>query len=338
MSFTTLPDTALETRYLGLALRSPFVVGACPLADQPDRLFELQAAGAGAVVMHSLFEEQLSRETAAADELVSSPAESFAEALSYFPASSDYTLGPDEYLDQIAKLKEALNIPVIASLNGTTAGGWVRYAGLIEKAGADALELNIYDVVTDPEATADDVESRLIEIVGSVRECITIPLSVKLSPFYTALPSLVGRLHAAGANGVVLFNRFYQPDMDIEELTVEPRLYLSTSSELLLRLRWLAILHGRVDLSLALSGGVHKCSDAVKAFMAGADVIQLVSLILRHGTPAFAELVRDFEEWIISHEYESVQQMRGSLSHKNSPDPAAFERANYLRVLQLWKA
>jgi len=338
MNSDTLTAEALETTYLGLTLRSPFVVGASPLADKTESLLELQEAGAGAVVMHSLFEEQLSRETAAADELFDTPSDSFAEALSYFPSSSDYTLGPDEYLDQIANLKSTLSIPVVASLNGATPGGWVRHAELMEKAGADALELNIYDVVTDETASAIDVEKRLLEIVQSVRERISIPMSVKLSPFYTALPAVVKELQLAGANGAVLFNRFYQPDLDIEELVVEPRLYLSTSSELLLRLRWLAILHGKTKLSLALSGGVHKCTDAVKAFMAGADVIQVVSLILRHGTQAFAELVRDFQEWMVTHEYTSVNQMRGSLSHKNSPDPAAFERANYLRVLQLWKA
>lgn len=329
---------ALETKYLGLTLQSPFVIGASPLADKTEVLQQLEAAGAGAIVMHSLFEEQLTRESAAAAELTEVGADSFAEASSYFPEASDYNLGPEEYLQQLAKLKSALHIPVIASLNGCTAGGWVQHSVLMQEAGADALELNIYDVITDPETSSEDVEKRLLDIVASVRERITIPLSVKLSPFYSSLPSIVKKLELCGANGVVLFNRFYQPDLDIEELAVEPRLYLSTSSELLLRLRWLAIFFGRFNLSLALSGGVHKTADAVKGLMAGADVLQIVSLILRHGPGAFTELVADFKAWMESHEYESVTAMRGALSHQNSPDPSEFERANYLRVLQLWKA
>jgi len=332
------PANALETRYLGLTLSSPFVVGASPLADKVEVLQKLESMGAGAVVMHSLFEEQLTRENLAADELTDVGAESFAEAIGYFPSASDYNLGPEEYLEQIAKLKSALHIPVIASLNGCTPGGWVEHAHLMQEAGADALELNIYDVVTDPETSSEDVEKRLYDIVVSVRERITIPLSVKLAPFYSALPSTVKRLRLCGADGVVLFNRFYQPDLNIEELEVEPRLYLSTSAELLLRLRWLAILHGRCNLSLALSGGVHKPTDAVKGLMAGADILQVVSLILRHGPEAFGQLVADFREWMAGHEYATVSSMRGCLSHQNSPDPAEFERANYLRVLQLWKA
>ncbi|GAB4178806.1 MAG: dihydroorotate dehydrogenase-like protein [Terrimicrobiaceae bacterium] len=327
----------LESRYLGLKLETPFVVGASPLSDDLSTLQRLEAAGAGAVVMHSLFEEQLARENAVTGDLLEGPADSFGEALSYFPSSSDYALGPEEYLERISLLKSGLAMPVIASLNGCTPGGWVRHAELIEEAGADALELNIYDVVTDESLGAEDVEKRLIDIVVSVRERTRIPLAVKLAPFYTTLPSVVKRLHLCGANGVVLFNRFYQPDLDIEELAVEPRLYLSTSSELLLRLRWMAILYGRFPVSLALSGGVHKCSDAVKGVMAGADVLQVVSLILRNGVDAFSELVEDFRRWMGAHEYSQVSQMRGALSHANSPDPAGFERANYLRTLQLWK-
>jgi dihydroorotate dehydrogenase (fumarate) len=329
------PDTT--SPYLGLTLKSPFVIGASPLANNTESLLELEAAGAGAVIMHSLFEEQLTSESIATEDIVESPAESFAEATSYFPSGSDYTLGPEEYLDRLATLKQTLSIPVIASLNGCTPGGWVSHAGLMQEAGADALELNIYDVVTAPDSAPEEVESRLLDIVTSVRERITIPLSVKLAPFYTALPDLVRRIALCGADGVVLFNRFYQPDIDVEELEVEPRLYLSTSSEVLLRLRWLAILHGRVDISLALSGGVHKCSDALKGIMSGADVLQVVSLILRNGPSAFAALVRDFHVWMADHEYASVAQMRGSLSHRNCPDPSGFERANYLKVLQLWK-
>ena len=328
---------SLETDYLGLRLPSPFVVGASPLADDPEALFKLEAAGAGAIVMHSLFEEQLTRETLAATELVEAPSEAFAEALSYFPSSSDYALGPEEYLEQIRTLKSQLRIPLIASLNGCTPGGWLSHAALIEEAGADALELNIYDVITDPNTSGVEVEKRLLDIVLSVRERVRIPVCVKLAPFYTSLPDVVRQLHLCGVQGVVLFNRFYQPDLDIEELAVEPRLYLSTSSELLLRLRWLAILHGKFPLSLALSGGVHKSGDAIKGLMSGADVLQIVSLILRHGPNAFAALISDVEAWMEAHEYSSVDQLRGCLSHRNSPDPSGFERANYLRVLQLWK-
>jgi dihydroorotate dehydrogenase (fumarate) len=332
----TEPD--LSTNYLGLPLRSPFVIGASPLSDNLENLAALEQGGAGAIVMHSLFEEQLSRETAAASALTEMTSNSYGEALSYFPSSSDYTLGPEEYLEQIANLKSALTIPVIASLNGHTPGGWVTHAGQMEAAGADAIELNIYDIITDQETTAQDVEKRLLDIVISVREQVSIPLCVKLAPFYTSLPSVVRQIHLCGAQGVVLFNRFYQPDLDIEELSVEPRLYLSTSSELLLRLRWLAILYGKSPMSLILGGGVHKATDAIKGIMAGADAIQIVSLILRHSTAAFATMVEDFEKWLTAHEYESLAQMRGSLSHLNSPNPAEFERANYLRTLQLWKA
>jgi dihydroorotate dehydrogenase (fumarate) len=331
-------NTSLDTTYLGLRLRSPFVIGASPLADNLALLRRLEDAGAGAVVMHSLFEEQLTRETAVADELVDGSSDSFAEALSYFPPASDYALGPGEYLAQIAAAKAALGIPVIASLNGCTPGGWVSHAGLMEQAGADAIELNIYDVATDPEVPSEDMEDRLGAIVLAARERVRIPLCVKLAPFYTSLPNVVRRLSLCGADGVVLFNRFYQPDLDIEELGVEPRLFLSTSSELLLRLRWLAILFGKFPLSLVCGGGVHKSGDAVKAIMAGADAIQVVSLILRHGVAAFGSLVREFTDWMNAHEYESLDQMRGCLSHRHCPDPSGFERANYLRVLQLWKA
>jgi len=335
-SMDSEPD--LSTNYLGLPLRSPFVVGASPLSDNLENLATLERAGAGAVVMHSLFEEQLSRESEAASTLTEMSADSFGEALSYFPAASDYTLGPEEYLEQIASLKNALTIPVIASLNGYTPGGWVSHAEQMQQAGADAIELNIYDIITDEETSSQDVEKRLLDIVIAVREQVTIPLCVKLAPFYTSLPSVVRQIHLCGAQGVVLFNRFYQPDIDIEELSVEPRLFLSTSSELLLRLRWLAILYGKSPISLILGGGVHKATDAIKGVMAGADAIQIVSLVLRHGTGAFATMVADFKQWLHHHEYESLAQMRGSLSHVNSPNPAEFERANYLRTLQLWKS
>ncbi len=327
----------LTTNYLGLTLKSPFVIGASPLGDDLDTARRLEDSGASALVMHSLFEEQLTGESAAMNAFTEAIGDSSAEALSYFPESEDYTLGPEDYLRHIARLKSRLSIPVIASLNGRTPGGWVSHAKLMEEAGADALELNLYEVPTDPDESGADTEARLLEVVAGVREKLKIPLAVKLAPFYSSLPNLAKNIHLAGANGLVLFNRFYQPDLDIEDLSVEPKIFLSTSSELLLRIRWMAVLSGKVPCSLALSGGVHKVHDAIKGIMAGADVLQIVSLILRHGPRALESLIKDFCAWMKDHDYNDISEMRGCLSHRNSPDPAAFERANYLRVLQLWK-
>jgi len=327
----------LTTNYLGLKLKSPFVIGASPLGDDLDTARRLEDSGASALVMHSLFEEQLTGESAAMNAFAEGIAESSAEALSYFPESADYALGPEDYLNHIARLKSRLSIPVIASLNGRTPGGWVSHAKLMEEAGADALELNLYEVPTDPDESGADTEARLLEVVAGVREKLTIPLAVKLAPFYSSLPNLAKNIHLAGAGGLVLFNRFYQPDLDIEDLNVEPKIFLSTSSELLLRIRWMAVLYGKVPCSLALSGGVHKVHDAIKGIMAGADVLQIVSLVLRHGPRAVESLIKDFSAWMKDHDYNDISEMRGCLSHRNSPDPAAFERANYLRVLQLWK-
>jgi len=327
----------LSTQYLGIPLKSPFVIGASPLGDDLDMARKLEDAGAAALVVHSLFEEQLTSESLALAALTESFEESSAEAQSYFPDSTEYALGPEEYLAHISRLKETLSIPVIASLNGRTPGGWISHAKLMQEAGADAIELNIYEVPTDPSESSSDVEDRVISVVSEVREKLTIPLSVKLAPFYSSLPNFASRLNDAGANGLVLFNRFYQPDLDIEDLSVSPKLFLSTSSELLLRIRWMAVLHGRIPVSLALSGGVHKMHDAIKGIMAGADILQIVSLILRHGPQALESLAKDVTRWMEEHEYRDIAEMRGCLSHKNSPDPAAFERANYLRVLQLWK-
>jgi len=327
----------LKTQYLGLELKSPFVIGASPLGDDLDMARRLEDGGASALVMHSLFEEQLTSESVAMTTFTESFEESYAEALSYFPDSADYSLGPEDYLNHIARLKSRLSIPVIASLNGRTPGGWVGHAQLMQEAGADALELNIYEVPTNAEETSSEIEARVLEVIAGVREKLTIPLAVKLAPFYSSLPNLAKSINLAGANGLVLFNRFYQPDLDIEDLSVEPKIFLSTSSELLLRLRWMAVLHGKTPLSLALSGGVHKVHDAIKGIMAGADVLQTVSLILRHGPHALESLIKDFTAWMAEHDYNDISEMRGCLSHRNSPDPAAFERANYLRVLQLWK-
>ncbi len=327
----------LKTQYLGIELSSPFIVGASPLGNDIDMARRLEDSGASAIVMHSLFEEQLTSESSAITAFTESIEESNAEGLSYFPESADYSLGPEDYLNHIALLKSRLSIPVIASLNGRTPGGWVSHAKLMQEAGADAIELNIYEVPTDPNESGAEIEARLLEVVSGVREKLSIPLAVKLAPFYSSLPHLAKSIGLAGANGLVLFNRFYQPDLDIEDLNVEPKIFLSTSSELLLRLRWMAVLHGKTPLSLSLSGGVHKVHDAIKGIMAGADTLQTVSLLLRQGPQALVSLIADFTAWMTEHDYKDISEMRGCLSHRNSPDPAAFERANYLRVLQLWK-
>lgn len=327
----------LKTQYLGLELSSPFVIGASPLGDDIDMARRLEDSGAAAIVLHSLFEEQLTGEASALAAFTETFEESNAEALSYFPESAEYSLGPEDYLNHIALLKSRLSIPVIGSLNGRTPGGWVGHAKLMEEAGADAIELNIYEVPTDANESGSELEARVIEVVEGVREKLTIPLAVKLAPFYSSLPHMAKSIQLAGANGLVLFNRFYQPDLDIEDLNVEPKIFLSTSSELLLRLRWMAILHGKTPLSLSLSGGVHKVHDAIKGIMAGADTLQMVSLLLRQGPQALVSMIKDFTAWMQEHDYQDISEMRGCLSHRNSPDPSAFERANYLRVLQLWK-
>jgi dihydroorotate dehydrogenase (fumarate) len=326
----------LQTQYLGLTLAHPFMPGASPLVDRLDAVLQLEDAGASAIVMHSLFEEQIARDRFGHDRLQAlSPAS--AEASSYFPAGSDYALGPDRYLEQISRIKQRVGIPVIGSLNGTTAEGWLEFAGLIERAGADALELNFYHVATDALEDASSVERRVVDIVAALKESLTIPLAVKLSPFYSSLPHLATQLDRIGADGLVLFNRFYQPDIDPLTLETVPALHLSDSSELLLRLRWLAILFGRSRGSLAVSGGVHQPIDAVKAIMAGADAVQMVSALLTRGPAYLRQIIAGFREWTDEHGYESLDQMRGSMSLARCPDPASFERGNYVRVLQSWR-
>ncbi len=325
----------LTTRYLGLTLAHPFMPGASPLVDDLDMVARLEDAGASAIVMHSLFEEQIVRDRSGLAHMQAST-DSSAEALSYFPSAGEYALGPDRYLEQLTRIKRRVQVPVIASLNGTTAEGWLEYARLIERAGADALELNVYHVATDLHEDGAAVERRVIDIVAVLVESISIPLTVKLSPFYSSLPNLAWQLDRLGADGLVLFNRFYQPDIDPELLDTVPRLQLSDSSELLLRLRWLAVLFGRISGSLAASGGVHDPIDAVKAIMAGADAVQLVSALLKHGPGHLEYIRREFERWADEHEYESLDQMRGSMSLSRCPDPQAFERGNYVRILQSW--
>ncbi|MBI3205219.1 MAG: dihydroorotate dehydrogenase-like protein [Myxococcales bacterium] len=325
-----------STRYLGLTLKNPLILGASPLAHDRDAVCRAVDAGAAAVVMHSLFEEQLTAEEVAHDRHAAPGVEEFAEASSWLPSPAGYALGPAEYLEHLARLKRDLPVPVIGSLNGVTARGWLRYAKQIEEAGADALELNVYQLATDPDEGAEAVESRILAMVAEIGRTIAIPLAVKLSPFHTALAHFARRLTDAGVAGLVVFNRFYQPDIDVAELEVHHRLQLSTSSELLLRLRWLAILHGRCAKSLAVTGGVHDATDVVKAIMAGADAVQTVSGVLRHGPAQFATLLGAFESWLSEHEYESVAQMRGSMSLLKCPDPSAYERANYIQMLQSW--
>ncbi|HEX7602411.1 MAG TPA: dihydroorotate dehydrogenase-like protein [Polyangiaceae bacterium] len=327
----------LRTQYLGLDLPHPFMPGASPMVDDLDTVKRLEDAGAAAIVMHSLFEEQIVREQARTVQDMESNVNAFAEATSFFPQASEFRLGPHEYLDQLRRIKEAVALPVIASLNGVTASGWLEYARLIEQAGANALELNAYYIATNPEESAADVEQRTLDIVLAVRRHVKLPIAVKLSPFHSSLANLAAKLEAAGAKAIVLFNRFYQPDIDIETLEVVPQLKLSDPSELLLRLRWLAILSGRSKLELACSGGVHSGQDALRALAAGAQTVQMVSALLRHG-PAHLKMVREgVELWLEQHEYESLAQLRGSMNLARCPDPAMFERGNYMRILQSWR-
>lgn len=326
----------LSTTYLGFRLPHPFIPGASPLVDDLDTVRRLEDAGAAALVMHSLFEEQILREQVAMARYLDVPCESFAEALTYLPSAENFALGPEEYLEHIHKLKAVVSIPVIASLNGATDGGWLGYARLIENAGADALELNVYSLATNLRDSSEMIERRTLHMLDAVRHSIGIPVAVKLSPFYTSLAYFARRLAEHGADGLVLFNRFYQPDIDIETLAVAPTLRLSDSSELLLRLRWLAILSGRVNTTLAVTGGVHSALDAVKAVMAGADAVQLVSTLLRHGPEQLSHLRRDLALWLEEHEYESLEQMKGSMNLLRCPNPGAHERANYMTILQSW--
>jgi dihydroorotate dehydrogenase (fumarate) len=327
----------LSTTYLGIKLPHPIMPGASPLVDDLDTVRRLEDAGAAAIVMHSLFEEQIAREQVAQFVHTESHGYSFAEALTYFPSPQSFALGPEEYLEQIRRIKQAVNVPVVASLNGYTLGGWLGYARLMEQAGADALELNLYQLATDPGEDARAIEDRAVSMVEAVRGAILIPVAVKLSPFYTALSHFAHRLDEAGADGLVLFNRFYQPDIDAEELEVRRGLRLSHSSELPLRLRWLAILSGKVDCSLAASGGVHTVDDAVQAIMTGAHAVQVVSALLKHGPGYLAPLRQGLARWLEEHDYDSLRQMQGSMNLEACPDPRVYERANYMLTLQGWR-
>jgi dihydroorotate dehydrogenase (fumarate) len=326
----------LSTNYLGLTLPHPFMPGASPMVDDLDMVRRLEDAGAAAIVMHSLFEEQIIGEQLRTAHDLEVHSESYAEALSYLPSPETFRVGPEEYLEQLARIKGVVGVPVIGSLNGVTEGGWLRYAGLMEEAGADALELNVYLLATDPEESAVNVEQRTLSMLRAVKEAVSIPVAVKLSPFFSSLAHFARQLEAIGTDAIVLFNRFYQPDIDIEGLEVTRSLRLSDSSELLLRLRWLAILAGYVRCDLAVTGGVHTAVDAIKAIMTGASAVQMVSALLERG-PDRLRIVRErMVEWMEEHEYESLEQMRGSMSLLRCPDPKAYERANYVQILQSW--
>ncbi|MEX2044882.1 MAG: dihydroorotate dehydrogenase-like protein [Opitutus sp.] len=327
----------LTTSYLGLSLDNPLIVGASPYCDNTYIARQLQDAGAAALVMRSLFEEQIDAEQRALIHNVESTAESSPEATSYFPSYSEYQLTPDHYLRQIEHLKKSLTIPIIASLNGTRAGGWTDYAQKFEAAGADGVELNLYQLVTDPTIAGDEVEADMLETVGSVAAAVKIPVAVKISAFHTSPVHFAVALENAGAKGVVLFNRFYQPDFNLEDLEVHPQLKLSEPSELLLRLRWLAIISPNMHTSLSASGGVHSTEDIVKALLAGADTVQLVSVILKNGPRFLNTLLAGLKNWLVDHGYESVDQLRGTMNLQRCPDPSAFERANYIRILQSWR-
>ncbi len=323
----------LTTKYLGLKLRSPLVVSASPLSEDIDNLKRMEDAGAAAVVLYSLFEEQLKQDRLELNKNLQQGTDSFAEALTYFPEPDEFKLGPDEYLRHIWRAKEATRIPIIASLNGSSAGGWVEYARLIQKAGADALELNIYYIPTDLNLSGEIVEDTYLNILRAVKAEVTIPVAVKLSPFFSNFANMAKRLDDTGADGLVLFNRFYQPDIELESLEVRPNILLSTPMAMRLPLRWIALLHGKLNASLAATSGIHRASDVLKMLLAGADVTMLCSTVIRHGIPQIAMIERDLTDWLKEHEYESVSQLKGSLSQKNCPEPAAFERAQYMKAL-----
>jgi len=324
----------LTTSYLNLNLRTPLVVSAGPLSQDISSIRQLEDAGASAVVLYSLFEEQLRKESLELDFYLSEGTESFAESLSYFPEPSEFHLGPDEYLEHIRKAKAAVKIPIIASLNGTSVGNWIQYATQIEEAGADALECNIYWIVTDPKVTSAEVEQHYVDIVQAVKTAVHIPVAIKLSPFFTNFVNMAKRLDDAGADALVLFNRFYQPDIDLESLELVPRVLLSTPQAMRLPLTWIGILRGRVKAALAATSGIHGSEDVLKLLMVGADVTMLCSALIRNGINHLRSIEQGVRQWMESHEYESVQQMKGSMSQMRCADPSAFERAQYMRAVK----
>ena len=327
----------LTTTYLGLQLKNPIVASSSPLSRTLDGMKQLEDAGVSAIVMYSLFEEQIAHESSEIEHYLSFGTQSYAEALTYFPEPADYNLGPDEYVELIHKAKQSLHIPIIGSLNGVSVGGWMNYAKKIEQAGADAIELNVYYIPTDPHMTSADVEDRYTEILHTVKQSVKIPVAMKLSPFFSSFSHLTQRLDNVGADGLVLFNRFYQPDIDLNELEVKPGVTLSTSFAMRIPMRWIAILYGRVKASLGATSGIHTANDAIKMLMVGADVTMMCSALLDKGPRQAAQVLKDMEVWMREHEYVSVQQLKGSMSQKSVADPAAFERANYMKALNRYK-
>jgi dihydroorotate dehydrogenase (fumarate) len=323
----------LSTTYLGLKLKNPLVPSASPLSKELDTIKILEDAGASAVVMYSLFEEQISFEQEELNHFLTRGTESFAEALSYFPEEEDYNMGPEEYLEHIRKAKEQTDIPIIGSLNGTSTGGWIEYAQKIEQAGADALELNVYYIPTDMNKSGREIEELYRSVLKAVKSNVNIPVSVKLSSTFSSIAHMLQILNKDGADGFVLFNRFYQPDLDLDALEVKPGVVLSTSNDLRVPLRWIAITYGRINVSLAGNTGVHTGMDAVKLVMAGADVAQMCAVLLNNGPKYLETLLSDFSKWMEEHDYDSVEQMKGSMSQKSVAEPAAFERANYMKAL-----
>ena len=324
----------LSTTYLGLQLRTPLVASASPLSQQIDGIRQHEDAGASAVVLYSLFEEQLRQESFELEHHLANGTNSFAEAASFFPQPDEFRLGPEGYLKHIRQAKEAVSVPIIASLNGATVGGWTQYAKLMQQAGADALECNIYSIPTDPELTSNAVEQQYLDILEAVKSVVTIPVAIKLSPFFSNMANMAKRLDQAGANGLVLFNRFYQPDINLDELEIQPNVLLSTPQALRLPLTWIGILYGRIRPSLAATSGVHGPEDVVKLLMVGADVTMLCSTLLRNGIGQLEQIEEGVLEWMERHEYESVQQMKGSMSQIRCPDPSAFERAQYMEAVK----
>ncbi len=327
----------LSTNYMGLKLKNPLVPSASPLSKSVDMVKRLEESGASAVVVYSLFEEQITHEAGELDHYMSYGSESFAEALNYFPEAKEFNLGPDEYLRHLNNLKSAVDIPVIGSLNGVSAGGWLKYAKLIEEAGADALELNVYYIPANIEKDGTVIEEIYVRDLIKIKKNLKIPVAMKLSPYFSSMPNMAKKLDDAGADALVLFNRFYQPDIDLADLEVVPNLELSSSFEMRLPLRWIAILYGRIKANLAASTGIHTHEDVIKMLMAGADITCLCSELLGNGINRISEILKDLEKWMEEREYESVEQMKGSMSQKSVADPAAFERANYMKALNNYK-
>jgi len=327
----------LNTNYLGLNLTSPIVPSASPLSENIDTIRAMEDYGAGAVVMYSLFEEQIEHESHELDHYLSLGTDSFAEGLSYFPEMDTYKTGPDRYLEQIRLAREAVDIPIIASLNGASPGGWTNHARLMEQAGASAIELNLYHIPADINVSGEQIEKRYLAVVNLVREAVNIPVAVKLSPYFSATAHFANELCKVGASGLVLFNRFYQPDLDIYRLEVTPRLQLSSPADLRLPLRWIAMLYGRVPADLALTSGVRTYEDVIKGLMAGASVVMVASELLRNGPSRIQDMLDAMDLWLEDYQYDSVEQMQGSMSQIHVADPEAFERANYMKVLKSWR-